>query len=328
MPSKDALLVVANRVWPLYARTNSPFGRDAPSSASHFFRVSSDNVVRLPLTTRVLMPRNCGGALTPSGDFPPPGPDAYVTTPPDCAPRIMVTSIIFSRISSASFLPAHAALMRITPKLPHSSVTDDDDDDDATAPREDGTPRPSRSVETASSAVTTAAMVAADDIDHPGSTAALERGPRFWDESRYRHDANATAMATTALATHPACRTGSISKAIGSSETSAATTTTCLPSIALATTFAVPVIVSTPSSRPIHHAAARCEASCTAPNSAWNASAHARDTSGMCARFHRPVAAMAIVRAPVRERVATIDVCSATVRGTKRPRMAKRARRR
>ena len=169
----------------------------------------------------------------------------------------MVTSTIFSRISSASFLPAHAALMRMTPKLPHSSVTDDD----ATAPRElaplaameGGTPRPSRSVETASSAVTTAAMVAADDIDHPGSTAALERGPRFWDESRYRHDANATAMATTALATHPACRTGSISKAIGSSETSAAATTTCLPSIALATTFAVPVIVSTPSSRSIHH---------------------------------------------------------------------------
>ena len=217
----------------------------------------------------------------------------------------MVTSTIFSRISSASFLPAHAALMRMTPKLPHSSVTDDD----ATAPRElaplveDGTPRPSRSVETASSAVTTAAMVAADDIDHPGSTAALERGPRFWDESRYRHDANATAMATTALATHPACRTGSISRATRPSETSAATTT-CLPSIALATTFAVSVIVSTPTSRPVHNAAARCEASCTAPNSAWNASAHARDTSGMCARFHRPVATMAIVRAPVRESVA------------------------
>ena len=218
----------------------------------------------------------------------------------------MVTSTIFSRISSASFLPAHAALMRMTPKLPHSSVTDDD----ATAPRElaplaameGGTPRPSRSVETASSAVTTAAMVAADDIDHPGSTAAAFE--RFWDESRYRHVyTNATAMATTALATHPACRTGSISRATRPSETSAATTT-CLPSIALATTFAVSVIVSTPTSRPVHNAAARCEASCTAPNSAWNASAHARDTSGMCARFHRPVATMAIVRAPVRESVA------------------------
>ena len=76
VPSKDALLVVANRVWPLYARTNSLFGRDAPSCASHFLRVSSDNVVRFPLTTRVRIPFNCGGALTPSGDLAPPGPDA------------------------------------------------------------------------------------------------------------------------------------------------------------------------------------------------------------------------------------------------------------
>ena len=181
----------------------------------------------------------------------------------------MVISTIFSRMSSASFLPAQAALMRMTPKLPHSSVMDAAAAPVGSAPlaARDGTPMPSRSVDTASSAVTTAAMVAAADIDHLGSTAAFERGLHFpvWDES---------------LATHPACRTRSISKATWPSEMLAATTT-CLPSIALATTFALSVKLATTSgSRPVHHAAARCEASCTAPNSAWNASAHARDTSG------------------------------------------------
>ena len=195
----------------------------------------------------------------------------------------MVISTIFSRMSSASFLPAQAALMRMTPKLPHSSVMDDAAAPAGSAPlaARDGTPMPSRSVDTASSSVTTAAMVAAVDIDHLGSTAAFERGFHFpiWDESRYRHDAIATVMATMALATHPACGTRSISKVTWPSETLAATTT-CLPSIALATTFALSVKLATSGSRPVHHAAARCEASCTAPNSAWNASAHARHTSG------------------------------------------------
>jgi hypothetical protein len=200
VPSNVALDVVANLVCPEYARTKSFDGRDAPSCASHFLRTSSERSVRLPLTTRVRMPRSWGGASPLFDD--PPEPDAYVTTPPLCAPRIIVICTIFSRTSSASFVPAHAVLMRITPKLPHRRRARRPGPEPS--PGEgDAAPAPTRnkSVDAASIAVTTAATAAAVPADQRGLTA-------FADERREGLclTMRIVIAAMTALATQPACR--------------------------------------------------------------------------------------------------------------------------
>ena len=90
-----------------------------PLSRSAFARTSFERSVRFMFTTRERAPRK-DDALSPSR-----GVEASnVTTPPLCAPRIIVTYTIFSNTSKA-FLPFseqhHAWFRRIRPKFPHRS---------------------------------------------------------------------------------------------------------------------------------------------------------------------------------------------------------------
>ena len=68
--------------------------------------------VRLPFTTLLRIPVD---------PFEPPPLGTYVTTPPDCAPRIMVMRTIVRKISKAVF--RRSGLMTITPKLPHRNIS-------------------------------------------------------------------------------------------------------------------------------------------------------------------------------------------------------------
>ena len=90
-----------------------------PLSRSAFARTSFERSVRFMFTTRERAPRR-DDALSPSR-----GVDASnVTTPPLCAPRIIVTYTIFSSTSNAlrPFSEQHHAWFRSTiPKFPHSS---------------------------------------------------------------------------------------------------------------------------------------------------------------------------------------------------------------
>ena len=121
VPSNVALDVVAKRVCPTMIRV-----RDfclaifrPPLSRSAFARTSLERSVRFMFTTRERAPRRAE-ALSPSR-----GVEASkVTTPPLCAPRIIVTYTIFSSTSNAlrPFSEQHHAWFRSTiPKFPHSS---------------------------------------------------------------------------------------------------------------------------------------------------------------------------------------------------------------
>ena len=123
MPSNVALDVVANRVWPTIMRVT--FCRPIfapPQSRSAFARTSLLKSVRFMFTTRLLAPRSATAAPSPRAFS---RHSSNVTTPPLCAPRIIVTYTIFSNKSNARFprsLSHHAAFIKIIPKFPHSTV--------------------------------------------------------------------------------------------------------------------------------------------------------------------------------------------------------------
>mmetsp|Transcript_13686 Transcript_13686/g.24744 ORF Transcript_13686/g.24744 Transcript_13686/m.24744 type:complete len:221 (-) Transcript_13686:354-1016(-) len=143
VPSKLALLDVANRVCPKKPLTNRPppllilysdlfHPLKFPVSLSQLSfatlcRTPFERSVRLALTTRDRTPRSGGGL--PGDLVAEYWVGSKVTTPPDWAPLIIVTLTIFSNTSNAVLPPSifnQEGFKSNTPKLPQKQISDEE----------------------------------------------------------------------------------------------------------------------------------------------------------------------------------------------------------